>query len=177
MLLRIVPVVLACSAVHAQERISALPDTGGVFYQTPAGWRVVPGALLYPEIRDEWRWTLAVGDEHYSVDLPGAHASVQFHESRPTLYVHNMYPAAAATLVRVESRKNSRRLHAGNVGRWPPALRFREADTIPVEITGMDHVYAVRPVRDLQPGEYVLLASGVPGQRMILFGAPFTIAQ
>ncbi len=177
MLLRIVPVVLACSVVPAQERISALPDTGGVFYQTPAGWRVVPGALLYPAIHDEWRWNLAVGDERYRVDLPGAHSSVQLHEARPTLYIHNLYPSATAALVRLETKKDSRRLHAGNVGKWPPALRFREADAIPVEITGMDHVYAVRPARDLQPGDYVLLASAIPGQRMILFGAAFTITQ
>jgi hypothetical protein len=157
------------------KRVPGLPEQAGLYYQAPAGWTVLHGALLWPEIRTAWKGTTA--SEHRRYVLAGREARLRIAERRPTFYLREPHPEHEWGLLRLTTKNDSRELRTMIPDAFAllRSMEFEAGERIELESTAVaEDVLRLRPAAELAPGEY-LLFKWVPGQRWLVVGYAFGV--
>jgi hypothetical protein len=161
--------VLGCVGLLAQNNpkqpqpenldLAGIPAARGVYYHAASGWVALAPNVLMPfwDERPIALEVLNVGSDHTITQLPGRHAHIQIaSDSRPTFYLHGITPADLY-LVRAISKQDFRELRMHATRHYWEWLHFRHQDLTEFGVEAVNgDIVVIKPVADLQPGEYTL---------------------
>lgn len=156
--------------------IAGLPRSRGIYLHAGNGWVALQRTVLMPftEGKPAILEILNLGSEHAVATIPGAHADVQIdNNTRPTFYLRGITPTQMY-LVRAVTKVEYRELLMPISGNFQEWAQFRPADIANIELQAVAaDVVTVKPLADLNSGEYVLAPVFEPGSRWIRLGYEF----
>ncbi|MDP2735986.1 MAG: hypothetical protein Q8P12_07325, partial [bacterium] len=165
--------------LYEETPIAAIPDlppSGGVYYRSAQGWIALQATLLWPSYRGIWPVPVALRYKQAIIRLADPWASVQVAETQPTFYLRSSQPSEEWKLLQLTRKTAHREVRVWVDPLLVPAVRFSSDDLREVEVTEVEPVgLTLRPIMELQPGEYLLVAP-LSGQRRTLIGYGFGVA-
>jgi hypothetical protein len=156
--------------------IPGLPAEQGVYYRSGDRWIPLSSSLVWPEINTRWRGVTALEDRRYV--LAGAHAGLRVSEQRPSFNVRGIEPRRVWQWIRLTGKGDHRewRTAPADVFRFARSMEAQPGSAPGNEVRQVAHdVFELRPVTDLEPGEYALTML-VPGQRWLVVAYEFAVA-
>jgi hypothetical protein len=158
------------------QDVASIPFSRGVYYRGDSGWIGLTGNMLMPMVEGGAADFFSVGSRHAIIEIPGARATVQTTNVRPTLYVRGFSANTGIFLVKETQKQEYREIHMPVSRNFREFVHFRDKDLRAIEVQQVGNgLVSIKPMADLAAGEYAIVSAIDSNDRFLKIGYDFGV--